>query len=186
MAFGRREKTAEWRHWIREHRAELDRFGIPEQIAMSERRWHVFLEHGWDQESGWDIDWLTDDSADAFYDFLIHEYGSDRSWFSATFSPLENRLGRIKALAKRLRFSFPEAAIEVQPRACGIPALLVRDGARLLVLAYVPEQATFGVGEAEDGGGFDVANEFFSPNADEAGDYLSALLKDGSTRKPNG
>jgi len=181
MAFNRyHQKSAGWREWVRTHRPELDACGIPEGVYSSQLRWLVCLEHGYDQPSGWRVSDLSRQSVDAFYDFLVREYGSSRSYYLCTFLPLENRLGRVEALARRVLARFPDATIERRPRGSGEPDLLVRCGARLYVFAYDGVEEAFGVGEAEDGAGFEAINEYFNANPDEAGAYLVQLLMSSS------
>jgi len=165
---------------MRKCRAELDRCGIPEVVLSSSRAWCVFLEHGYDHGTGWSPDLLSDEATAEFYDFLVREYVDERRDFSSTFLPLENRLGRVACLGKRVQARTPDAVVEVRRRSSADSALLVWHGERLFVVAFDRSQKAYGVGRAEDGAGCDVVNEFFSANLDDAGEHLCQLLDEGA------
>jgi len=85
------DKSHEWKRWLKQHRQTLICTGIPDSILRDERYWLVFLESGgWDAESGFDVDDLTQDQARELDAFLVAQYGADLSG------------GCIAALAQRI------------------------------------------------------------------------------------
>ena len=52
MSF-RQNRNLEWKNWINKHRSYLtSNCGIPDYLLENEKRWFVFLDHGYD-EVGW-------------------------------------------------------------------------------------------------------------------------------------
>lgn len=70
-----REKTRDWREWVRRNHNRLVDCGIPHDVVADELRWFVFIDHCYDQWSGWSIDQLSAEQARNLFDFLIDEYG---------------------------------------------------------------------------------------------------------------
>jgi hypothetical protein len=50
-----------WSEWLARNRAALIGIGIPYYVWETERRWLIFADHGFDHETGWTTDSLSDD-----------------------------------------------------------------------------------------------------------------------------
>ena len=54
------------------------KFGIPAEIADSDRRWNYVLLHGEDHlYTGWETSWLTTDHANALLSFLTDHISNE-------------------------------------------------------------------------------------------------------------
>lgn len=65
MAFRRdREQALTWQRWIDEHYDQLVATSVPKEIYSDQFRWQRFLESGgWDAESGWHVEMLSQQQA---------------------------------------------------------------------------------------------------------------------------
>ena len=79
MSFRRDGKQShQWRQWRIQHREELLAGGVPDSVLITELRWLVFLEHGYDQWTGWSPALLSRAQAQALHAFIMREYGEEK------------------------------------------------------------------------------------------------------------
>ena len=60
--------------WRRSSRAELLAAGLPDLVIDDERRWNYMLLHGYDHESGWSPEWISEPQAAALLRLLQSHY----------------------------------------------------------------------------------------------------------------
>ncbi len=80
----RKNRNDEWRIWLNQNSHHLmANCGVPEYIIKDEKRWFIFLDHGYDevgwyedQHMAWDINRLSPEEAKNFYDFIKIQYGN--------------------------------------------------------------------------------------------------------------
>jgi hypothetical protein len=75
-----REKTEEWRAWVRQHGLSLAEHYLPTDAIYTELDWFLFLDHGYIQSSKlptadwWTINFLSDDNARWLAAFIEGQY----------------------------------------------------------------------------------------------------------------
>jgi hypothetical protein len=72
---GKQEK--EWLDWLALCRDELVACGVAEWIYSDQLRWHYFVGHGYDGESGWSPNLLPLLQRHRLFAFILREYGED-------------------------------------------------------------------------------------------------------------
>jgi hypothetical protein len=73
----RRDQTKQRRFndWMREHRNSLLDIDVPLGVTEEEQLWSYFLEHAYDERSGWSVESLSRHSAKALL-ALLSEHGA--------------------------------------------------------------------------------------------------------------
>ncbi len=70
-----KQHRRDWKQWVSEHREELLRTGVPEEVFSDEVRWLRLLEKGGDDhQSGWNVDVISDAESSRLYRFLREHY----------------------------------------------------------------------------------------------------------------
>src|SRR6266852_3386612 len=72
------KKAHDWKHWLKAHREDILRCGLPDSVLQSAYHWERFLEEGYDQWTGWSLTWLSRQEAQALHKFIFREYGNAR------------------------------------------------------------------------------------------------------------
>jgi hypothetical protein len=78
MGFRRNSEAArEWKQWLLRHRDELVSCGLPDSVLQEKHSWWRFLEHGYDEPTGWKPEMLSSSQVRRLYDFVLREHGRE-------------------------------------------------------------------------------------------------------------
>lgn len=79
-----------WRNWIRDHADVVLGLGLLGDLQRDHRRWTYFLEHGYDQQSGWNPDLLPVDQRNILLSYLRdHIPAAERTGLTKLISTLK-------------------------------------------------------------------------------------------------
>ncbi len=91
MSFQRhREKTKDWRAWVRRHGPSLAEHGLPPDAVRTELDWFLFLDHGYIQSTKsspadwWTVNMLSADHARWLAGFIQEQYADQYPQLVAT------------------------------------------------------------------------------------------------------
>ena len=93
---GYRKKKAqhlEWKKRLQEKRELLISCGVPIEIYEDESRWWYLLEHGYDYETKWDPEGLSEGEIIGLLNLLRDNYPNDEAW--CLIKDLEKELDKI-------------------------------------------------------------------------------------------
>lgn len=75
MSYRKNSENANiWNQWYKVNRKILIEIGVPEIIFENESRWYNFLEHGYDNETKWEYNFLSKQKVMELCSFLESIY----------------------------------------------------------------------------------------------------------------